>query len=156
MDIRTPDPPSPLISQLVGSYFCPISLPHTVTKSKNQNIYSSVRPLTAREFESANHISHQRLTVDTPKISGKTSEVNSVSVEEEEITAILVFTQNATIRIEQEAIRKSKVKRRKVVFKCKTCSFNINGTIVPHEFDSYNSYQQHLIGQKHEKKLAKN
>lgn len=81
-DIPTPDPSFPPIFQLVVSYCRPITLLHPVAKSKNEVIYSSVRPLTITESEIDNrNISDQRLAVASPKMPSDTSEVNSCSVE---------------------------------------------------------------------------
>lgn len=146
LEIRTPDPPSPLTYQLVGTDFRPISLPLTVARSENPDITSPVRPLTVLESEiPREEISVKPLTVPKTIISSR----NTVN----EITQ--VPSENAAIRIEQKALRKNKAKRRKIILKCKTCYLEIKGTRVPEEFDSYSNYKQQLIIKRHKKKLTK-
>lgn len=154
VDICTPGLPSPLICLLVGSDIRASSLPHTVTTSLNQTFYRFVCPFSVPESESGDpHISDQRLKLAKPRNSDNTSKDYVISVEEDEITVLLPFAQHAAIRIEHEAIHKNKVKRTKAIFNCKTCSLDIISTLVTREIDCYNSYQQNMIGQKHNKKL---
>lgn len=128
-DIRTPDPPSPLTSQLERSDFRPVSLRFTVARSNNQRTTSTVDPLTVSEPENhSNNISIQTLTIGKPKLSINNSTVEAIAVEDDEITTAPVFTQNADTRIEQKVLRNNKIMRRKNICKCKTCSIEIDGT----------------------------
>lgn len=96
--------------------------------------------------------SDQEIQPSTNKNKRKITEVESSDSEQNPPPNTL--TDSAAIRIESEALRKSKPKRRKVVYKCTTCFRYIAGKKEPLEFESCTTYRSHLRGQKHKKRLS--
>ena len=91
---------------------------------------------------------------ERPTEPGPDSEPDLQEPSTEHRPAHKIFTESAAIRIEQESIRKNKVKKRKIIYKCKVCYFTINGKKEPREFESNFHYQAHLRSKKHKTRLS--
>lgn len=121
---------------------------------KNQHITSTVSPHTVRGIKShSTCIAVQTLTVANPKISSNNTIVEAIAVKDGNKPAP-VFPKKTAIRIKQEDLRKNEIKFWKIIFKCKTCTIEIDGTPVPLRVYAYNKYKEHLIGKQHKKQLA--
>lgn len=65
------------------------------------------------------------------------------------------LSESAAIRIESEAVRRSKPKKPKRTYTCNICFYNIDGTKSYRKFPNYPTYLAHLSGKDHLKTLKR-
>lgn len=91
--------------------------------------------------------------IGQPRRGKKRKIPESDSESDNEITPVV--TERSLTRIEQETLRKGKKKQSTRTYTCRDCWFEIGGKKVPSEFHSYKTYQAHLAGKSHKKRIAK-